>query len=254
MGLLTSDREEQGQKLYKDQLGEWDRQIRRTSRLRSGFEGIDDISDLSSKFGLTPFNLGGYKKDISSIYAPLQRALASRKGQRKALMSQNMPSSVANQYGAYNLIEGDYAGEFEDLLSKEAMQQALGYDKERAAQEFGAKFLGDVKARHGQFGLQREGLRGGQVGSKGSAIGDYLSTLSDTTLFEDILSGLGSAASFLTTPLSGGVDIMEYILGSFAGMPEAKGLKDIPGGVKTPKKNVPPMKVPSYDDILMGMG
>lgn len=185
MGLFTSDYEEEAPRYTRENLG-------RVDSLKSAFTDVRGLSDLATKYGLTPFDLKGYESGVKNLFGTQKRALGSSLGRRRQALANRMGGQSANPEFAFSGLEGAFADAYGGLQGNEASALLEGQDKQRSADQFGAGFLANIFGQKDRFKLGKQGLRN-------EAVQRYLATLDQTSGFDDLLS-LGGAAAQIATP------------------------------------------------------
>lgn len=183
MGFFTSDYEEQAPRYTREQMN-------RIGALKSDFEGINDLTSLSSKFGLTPFDLKGYRSDVSNLFGTKKRALGSSLGRSRAALTNRLGGQSANPEYAFSGLEGSYADAYAGLEGAEAGQLLAGEDRSRENERYTAGLLESIFGKKDAFKLNKEN-------SRTQAMQAYLRSLDDTSGFDDLLALGGTAARFV---------------------------------------------------------
>jgi hypothetical protein len=192
--FFTSPREREGKNLNNNQMQSYDDLISQIGGMKSGFEGINTTGDVSNKFGVRPFDLGGYKKQVGATFAPSKRNLANRLAQARSEAGARMSSRNATPEAMFNPIEGQYANAFGDLEGQQANAELGGYDKQTEQDRYIAGLLQSVLGSQDTYGLNKTSMKAGAMGGKTNAISNYLQSLSDASTFDDLMSLLGTGA------------------------------------------------------------
>jgi len=182
--LFGNSRQEQGQDLYGKQLND----IRNS---KSEFDGINDIGTLDKKFGLSPFDVTNYNRQVDTSFAPGRANLATGRARALSASANRMGGRSANPESIFNPIEGAYAGAEGQLEGEAGNARLQGFDKQRQSQDEQARMLEEILGQKQGFGERKRGAMAGGINS-------YLQTQSPTSLFDDLISGVGTATKFAT--------------------------------------------------------
>ena len=151
---------------------------RASAAVQNPFDSVSNMSDISSQYGLQPFDLQGYDASVKAAYAPQRQTLATQKGQalRGALRSNRNATPGETNAG----IETAFAGENSALDTGEANQEIQGIPLQMQSQQYNANFLDTILEQKQQ--------------------GDYMhaNSLSHASTFDDIMAGLNTASKFAT--------------------------------------------------------
>jgi hypothetical protein len=123
------------------------------SGMKSAFAGISTPGDVKSRFGLS--------SNVSSIYAPLRRRLATQRGSALSSAATRQRGGTALPEAGMLPIEGQFAGAESDLASSEAGAQ-IGQEDSTA------NLMRSILGEQDQFGLQKAGLRSNIAGNVGA--------------------------------------------------------------------------------------
>ena len=181
MGIFDSPREREAPGAFQGQLKRYDKVIGDLGNLPNEFAGINSISDIYTKYGISPFS--------SSTYAPAKRSLGTSLARSRSALTDRLGGRSANPEYAFSGLEGAHAGAYSDLLGQEE-QAKVGSER------FGAGFLANIlgqKQGANERGVDRR-LSAEQM--RANAIRDYIASLSDSSTFDDILAIGGTAAKF----------------------------------------------------------
>ena len=205
MSIFTSKREEEGSRLFDDQIQSFDSIMKDINSLKgidSKFDGISSVSDIGKKFGITSFNRPEYNATVSSVFDPKRRALANRLGKaRSAGAARLAGGSSAMPAVEMAPIESQYGDAFATLDSEQAGQELAGFDKERSQNNYLGEFLRNIMGNQdtfatGQqnFGLNKMGMRLNANNAKTNAINGYLQSQDSESTFDDILGVVSTGA------------------------------------------------------------
>lgn len=181
-GLFTSDREEQGQRLYGGAITDYDELIRQIMSQPDFFGDVNTTQDVGRKFGIS--------SDVSGVYNPLRRNLSTQLARSRSAAASRRGNSATPEY-SFLPAEQDYFSALGGLESSEAGAKI-------GREDTIANLLRSVLGERQQFGAQKLGMKGSALGGKQGAIGNYLGSLSGSSLFDDLLSLGGTAASIAT--------------------------------------------------------
>jgi hypothetical protein len=153
------------------------------SGMKSAFAGLSTPGDVKSKFGLT--------SNVSSIYAPLRRRLATQRGSALSSAATRMRGGTALPESTMLPIEGQFAGAEAGLESSEAQSQ-IGQE------DFTAQLMRSIMGEQDQFGLQKAGLQSNIAAGVGAGAdrkrqADY--SQRDPTLADYLMQIVGPAAN-----------------------------------------------------------
>lgn len=208
MGLFTSPQEEQGKKEYKYQLRAWDRHLGTVSNLYQQaknlpdfLSGVSDMGSFRKFFDMPKFDLGKYTSGIEDIYGQARRNLGTTQAGSRSALRGRMSGRNATPEQAFMPLESQFAGAFGNLAGGEAREKLGAKDKARTFSMQDAYALMNVLGQRNQFGLGKLGAQsnilgqyGQGLGGRGGAVSDYISMLSSSSPFEDILGAAGNIA------------------------------------------------------------
>lgn len=95
--LFSSPREQAGKGL-----------VGQANNLQNPYGGTNDLSSLYKNFGIQPFDIAGYNKDVAATYLPQQKNLSTRLAQSLGRASARTSSSNATPEMGFSDIEGAY--------------------------------------------------------------------------------------------------------------------------------------------------
>ncbi|GEM_PF-6286201 len=185
MGLFDTERGTTGRDMFRRNLSGYDDLINAILGSRSEFEGINTTGDIGKKFGLS--------SDVSGVYAPQRRNLATSYAKRQKDIASSAGRSAQTQFASLPA-QQDYFQSLNTLGSQEA-QATLGQ------QDKIAQLLERILGNREGFGERRRGATGGALSARQGATEDYVNTLSDSSFFDDLLAGLGGGADLLGSGL-----------------------------------------------------
>lgn len=197
-GLFSSPREREAPGLYKEQRRKYDDLYNSLGSEQGQFEGINSLADIESRFGIKPFDVGGYQSQVGGVFNPLKQNLNTQAGiARKKSFSQygNMGTPEFATQG----INANLSQELGDLQSQEASNMLRGFDMGREQDNFTGGFLRDILGEKQGYGERKYGRKLATLGARGGSLQDYLNSLSGASTFNDILSVAGTASKFLPT-------------------------------------------------------
>ena len=181
MGIFDSPREREGPGAYRNQLGRYDRIIGDLGNLPNEFGGINSLSDLFAKYGLSPFS--------SNTFAPAKRALGTSQARSRAALTDRLGGQSANPEFAFSGLEGGFSGAYSNLLGEE--QQA-----KTGMERFNAGFLGNILGQKQGANERRTGMTLSAEQARANAVRDYIMSLSGASTMDDILGIAGTVAKF----------------------------------------------------------
>jgi hypothetical protein len=183
MGLFDNPRQQEGKRLYGENLRGYKDLMSRIMGLKSQYEGIDNVGDVQGRFGVN--------SDVSSIYNPARRNLATKYAQQSKVNAMNTGRSATPEFA--NLpAQQNYFEQLGNLDTSQA-QSTIG------RQDYIANLLNQVLGKKESFNFGKLGQERGVLGDENSAIGDYVDTQSPTSTFDDILAVLGTGADLGNT-------------------------------------------------------
>ena len=190
-GLFESPRQRKGEDLYGTELTDYDKLIADIMGQQSEFSGVSTLGDVQSRFGLQPLDVGGYKKQVGSVFAPRRANLSTQLARSRSSAASRMTGAEATPENIFAPIEESYAGAFSGLESEQAGQELQGYDKARQQSLDNAAFLRSILSGKESFNVGKLNRRGSALGAKGKSIEDYLGTQSGSSAFDDLLAAGG---------------------------------------------------------------
>jgi hypothetical protein len=195
MGFFESPRERIAPEMFSGNIGEYDQLLRSIINNKSQFQNVNNLGDVQSRFGISPFNRMDYQKQVGSVFSPLKQNLATANADaRKRAVSKYGTRGTPEFLSAG--VDAQFAGERNNLQSQEAGAGLAGFDKERESNWMNANFLKDILSQRDQFGQNKFNQRLAGLSGKTGAIGNYVNSLSNASTFDDILSLGGTAAKF----------------------------------------------------------
>src|ERR1041385_1497647 len=194
MGLFDNPRSSAAEDLGPKQIGQYDDLINAIIGGQSKFQGVDNLQDVYSKFGLQPLDVEGYRKQVGGVYDPLRRNLTTQFGKQRSNLARTMGDRSATPGAGAAPIEGAYATALSGLESSQAQDVLGGYDKSRQQQLINAQMLESILGNQDAWRAGKANRWNSALSGKAGAINSYLSNLSNTSPFEDIASGGVDAA------------------------------------------------------------
>jgi hypothetical protein len=155
---------------------------------------VSSMGDAQKKFGIKQFDLPGYRQKVQQTFAPQFANLSTALARSRGSTASRMGGGSATPEALFAPAEGNYASAMSNLGGQEAQGELGGYDKQIQSDQFNAQFLNNVLGGKQAFGQQKRAAYGGAIGGKSNSIGNYLGTQSGSSIFDDILSGIGSGA------------------------------------------------------------
>ncbi len=193
LGLGKSDRQEKGEKLYGEQLQGYDDLIKAIMDSKSEFGDVSSLNDVSRRFGIKPFDVGGYKREVSSAFSKPKRSLATALNRNRSAISARSGASATPEF-AFQPAEANYSSALSDLEGKEGEANLSAFDKAQNSQFLTADFLKSILGAKDIFGQNKLGQRQSALGSKSNAIANYLGTQSPSSGIEDLFTGASIGA------------------------------------------------------------
>ena len=183
MGFFDSPRQTAG----KEMFGDFQKDV---ENFDNPFAKTQNIGDVYKNYGVKQFDAAGYADSVRRSFDPARRNLASRKT-RSLNAAVDSTGRSATPGMSFSKLEGDYALAGGDLEGRQAIKQTEGFDK---ANTQSLNIAGLFK------GLQDSNVsaQGQKLRLKGQGIQNYLSSLSDSSQFDDMLAGVGTAAKIYT--------------------------------------------------------
>jgi len=226
--FFTSPRERAAPGLWQEQQKSYNDLIGQTKNLTSPYAGVN-AGNVYSKFGVTQFDPAAYKTQVKGAYTPLYQNLATAMAKLKSNASARMGAGEATPEARFAPIDSGYFEQLGNLGSQEAQQELQGQNIQTQQQEFMAGLLNSIYGNQQGFDLGKLNTEAGLTQAKGGAMAQYLNSLSDTSTFGDVMSGLSTAAQVAAIPLTGGASLGPTVAGWF-GNTLKKGINWLGGG------------------------
>lgn len=180
--FFTSPRE----RAAKSSFGDLQTEV---GNLQSGFGNTNTLADMYKNFGLTKRTAA----DVSRTFNPARANLATRLARSRGSAAARMSGSNATPEMTFAPIEQSFADAFGNLEDTAAQ---TGLQTEIQGEQYGANMFENILGKKDQFAMNKIGL-------KEQALRDYLSTLSDSSGFDDVLGVAGAASKFLPVAFPG---------------------------------------------------
>src|ERR1043165_9807626 len=94
MSIFDSPRSKKGEELYGGELEKYDDLLNSIMGSRSQFNGVNNLDDLSSQYGLKPLDVQGYTNQVKGVYAPQRRNLQSNLARQRAMIAARSGNSA----------------------------------------------------------------------------------------------------------------------------------------------------------------
>jgi hypothetical protein len=180
--FFTSPQEREGRSKFGDLNTE-------VANLQSGFGSTNTLADMYKNFGLTKRTAA----DVSRSFNPARQNLATRLSRSRGSAAARMSGANATPEMTFAPIEQSFADAFGNLEDTAAQ---TGLNTEIQGEQYGANMLENILGKKDQFAMNKIGL-------KEQALRDYLSTLSSSSSFDDIMGIAGTASKFLPVAFPG---------------------------------------------------
>lgn len=204
--IFGNSRSQQGAQLYGGQMQDYTDLINGVGGLKSNFGGVNNLQDEYSKFGLSPFDLGGYQNQVQRSFAPGKANLATALAKNRGAIASRQGGGSASPEAMFSGAEGNYAQALGGLEGQEGNAMLGGYDKQRQSQQFNADFLSNIFGNQDSYQKWKLGVKAGLMNDRSGATKDYLGTQSGSSIFDDITglvsSGLQTAGSLGFKPFA----------------------------------------------------
>jgi hypothetical protein len=175
--------------------------LRSAENLQRGIEdpknplNVSSLQGLNRTYGLSPFDQGQYRKDVSNVFGERKRGLATgAAGARRSLASRLGQQGSATPEFGFSAVDDSYLKSLGLLEGEQADANLAGLDKERQASQFNAGFLGNLVNTSTGRRIQGEQVKQGALNSGR----DWLTNRENQpNTLDDILAVAGAAAPFL---------------------------------------------------------
>jgi len=187
--LMTSPRQQQAKSIYDTAMRDAGDLLNGIDNLHSATEGINSIGDVRNTFGIGSFDKAGYEKGVAKSFDPARARLSTRMAQaRKAVAARNN-GALGQPELNFSPVEQNYADAFASLEGNQAQAELAGFDKEQENNKSVASIMQQILSGRDSFALGKFGMKQNAMGMKQNGMAQYLSSLSDSTGLDDILSG-----------------------------------------------------------------
>jgi len=188
--FFKSERSIEGKKLGQQLLNDID-------NFKSSFSDINTVEDVYNKFGVKKFDVPAYMAQVYATYDPSRRALANARARALSSIADKIGSRSATPGMKFAPAEMDFASQFAELEGRQASDQLKAYDKEMEQTMRIANLFRDILSEKDKMQLEK-------TNEKIRAISTYLNSLSGTSPFEDVTSGLSIVAQLAKLLAAGG--------------------------------------------------
>lgn len=197
--FFTSPRERAAKGAYSDQLTAAD-------NLPNSFGNINSLNDVYSQYGVNKFDIPQFQAAVKKAYNPAFRGLATEQAQAQNALRRQIGNSATPGIRSSALDTG-YAQQYNNLLGNEANQELSGIDKANQQNMDIAKLFATLQQSKDSGAFAK-------FNAKNSALQNYLSSLSPTSGFNDLTSGIGALAKVAAIPTGTNTSILSTILGN----------------------------------------
>lgn len=157
----------------------------------SKLNNVRNLNDVTTQFGIKPFDTGEYNKELEGVFAPRRKALATSLARNRGAIASRSGNSATPEF-MFQGPESAYAGALGNLEGQQAGAQVEGLSKEQ-----------DQNFRRGSF---FQNILGGQDKFSSEKIQQILDALSGkyggakqggSNGLDDILGLAGTVAAFI---------------------------------------------------------
>jgi hypothetical protein len=184
--FFTSPKEKAGREGFSQMQSE-------AAGLPQSFGNVNNLNDVYKNYGVKKFDMNAYRSQVGKTFDPAKRSLSTRRAQTLSRAADRMGGRSATPGMTFSGIETDFGNQANALEGQQAGANLEGFDKQTAQDMNIANLFKSLLD-------SKDSGAATKLGAKQSALRDYLSSLSGTSGFDDLMAGASTAAS-LATPM-----------------------------------------------------